>query len=51
MIALDVETIWSKQYSVATMGLDRYVKHPDCRVTIVSLVAADGFEWEGDPRD
>jgi len=28
LIALDVETVWSKQYSVATMGLDRYVKHP-----------------------
>ena len=51
MIALDVETVWSKQYSVATMGLDRYVKHPDFRVTIVSLVSDDGFEWVGDPRD
>ena len=51
MIALDVETIWNKNYSVATMGLDRYAKHPDFRVTIVSLVADDGFEWVGDPRD
>ena len=51
MIALDVETIWSKQYSVTTMGLDRFAKHPDFRVTIVSLVSDDGFEWVGDPRD
>ena len=33
------------------MGLDRYAKHPDFRVTIVSLVTDDGFEWVGDPRD
>ena len=51
LIALDVETIWNKNYSVATMGLDRYAKHPDFRVTIVSLVTDDGFEWVGDPRD
>ena len=33
------------------MGLDRYVKHPDFRVTLVSLVSDDGFEWVGPPQE
>ena len=33
IVAFDVETFWTKRYSVAKIGLDRYVKHPDFRVT------------------
>ena len=44
MIAFDLETVWSKSYSVATMGLDRYVKALSFQVTLVSLVGDDGFE-------
>ena len=50
MIAFDLETVWSKSYSVATMGLDRYVKALSFQVTLVSLVGDDGFEWVGPPQ-
>ncbi len=50
IVAFDLETVWSKNYSVAKIGLDRYVKHPDFRVTLVSIVAEDGFEWVGEPQ-
>ena len=51
MIAYDVETVWSRRYSVATLGLDRYVKNPDFRMTLVSIVSDCGFEWVGPPQD
>ena len=41
IVAFDLETVWSKNYSVAKIGLDRYVKHPDFRVTLVSIVSED----------
>jgi len=50
IIAFDLETVWSKNYSVAKIGLDRYVKNPDFRVTLVSIVSEDGFEWVGEPQ-
>ncbi len=50
IVAFDLETVWSKNYSVAKIGIDRYVKHPDFRVTLVSIVAEDGFEWVGEPQ-
>ena len=50
IVAFDLETVWSKNYSVAKIGLDRYVKNPDFRVTLVSIVAEDGFEWVGEPQ-
>ena len=51
IVAFDVETFWTKRYSVAKIGLDRYVKHPDFKVTLVSIVAEDGFEWVGEPQN
>ena len=50
MIALDLETTWSDQYSVATLGLDRYVLHPQFRVTLVALWSPE-FQWVGPPRE
>ena len=50
IVAFDLETYWTKRYSVAKIGLDRYVKHPDFRVTLVSIVTEDGFEWVGSHR-
>ena len=47
----DLETYYTKRYSVAKIGLDRYVKHPDFRVTLVSIVTEDGFEWVGEPQN
>ena len=46
MIAFDLETVWSSSYSVAKMGLDRYVKDPRFQVTLVSLWTP-GFTWVG----
>jgi len=51
IVAFDLETYYTKKYSVTTIGLDRYVKHPDFKVTLVSIVAEDGFEWVGKPQD
>jgi len=50
MIALDLETFWSRRYSVATLGLDRYVMHPSFKVTLASLYSPD-FQWVGKPED
>ena len=50
MIALDLETVWSDQYSVATIGLDRYVLHPQFRGTLVALWSPD-FQWVGPPLE
>ncbi len=35
-VAFDLETFWTRQYSLAKIGLDRYVKHPDFRITLVT---------------
>ena len=51
IVAFDLETFYTKRYSVAKIGLDRYVKHPDFRVTLVSIVTEDGFEWVGEPQN
>lgn len=50
MIALDLETFWSRSYSVATLGLDRYVMHPSFKVTLVSLYSPE-FQWVGKPEN
>ena len=50
MIAFDLETVWSGSYSVAKMGLDRYVKDPRFKVTLVSLWSPS-FQWVGKPSD
>ena len=50
MIAFDLETVWSPSYSVAKMGLDRYVKDPRFKVTLVSLWSPT-FQWVGKPSD
>jgi len=33
IVVFDLETYWTKRYSVAKIGLDRYVKHPDFILT------------------
>ena len=50
MLGFDLETIWDKKYSVARLGLDRYVQYPQFRVTLVSLWSPD-FQWVGPPAE
>ena len=50
IVALDTETFYRKRYSVADLGVDRYAAHPDFKVTLVSIVCEDGFEWVGPPQ-
>ena len=50
IVALDIETIFRKKYSIVDLGLDRFLMHPDFRITLVSIVAEDGFEWVGPPE-
>jgi len=50
IVAFDTETFYRKRYSVADLGVDRYAAHPDFKVTLVSIVCEDGFEWVGPPE-
>ena len=50
IVALDIETVFRKKYSIVDLGLDRYLMHPDFRITLISVVAEDGFEWVGPPE-
>ena len=50
IVALDIETIFRKKYSIVDLGLDRFLMHPDFQITLVSIVAEDGFEWVGPPE-
>lgn len=49
-LAIDFETDWSSDYSVADMGTWAYVRDARFRAHTVSAVADDGFEWVGDPK-
>lgn len=54
--ALDLETFYSKDCSIAPLGLDQYVRHPDFDCYLMSVVAdddsyvycgpLDGFPWD-----
>lgn len=48
-LALDFETAWSKDYSVAKMGPWAYCHDPRFDPYLVSVAASDGFEWVGHP--
>ena len=50
ILAVDFETDWSADYSVADLGTWAYVRDDRFRAHTVSAVADDGFEWVGNPK-
>lgn len=52
MIAIDFETSWTKDRSIATHGTVGYLRHPETDVFMVSIYDADsGLSFVGDPVD
>jgi len=49
-LAIDYETDWSKDYSVAEMGTWAYVRDPRFRAHTVSMVGDSGLEYAGPPE-
>lgn len=49
-LAIDFETDWSADYSVADLGTWAYVRDPRFNAHTVSAVGDDGFEWVGHPK-
>lgn len=49
-LAVDYETDYSRDYSVADMGAWAYVRDPRFRAHTVSLVGEDGWRWAGAPH-
>jgi DNA polymerase len=50
-LAIDYETDYSRDYSVAEMGVWAYVNDVRFRAHTVSMAGSDGFEWVGRPVD
>ena len=48
-LAIDFETRWGADYSVADMGAWAYCHDPRFDAYLVSAVGEDGFEWVGHP--
>lgn len=52
MIAIDFETSWTKDRSIATHGTVGYLRHPETDVFMVSIYDADSdLSFVGDPKD
>ena len=52
MIAIDFETSWTKDRSIATHGTVGYLRHPETDIFMVSIYDADsGLSYVGDPKD
>lgn len=49
--AVDFETYYDDECSVATLGPRAYFSHPAFVAYLVTIVGDDGFEWAGDPAD
>lgn len=50
-IAVDFETYYDKECSVSTLGPRGYFSHPNFDAYMVSVVADDGYEWCGPPKE
>lgn len=48
-LAIDFETDWSRDYSVADLGAWAYCHDPRFRAYLVSFRGEDGWEWAGPP--
>lgn len=52
MIAIDFETSWTKDRSIATHGTVGYLRHPETDIFMVSIYDADsGLSYVGNPKD
>lgn len=49
--ALDTETFYDKECSVATMGVYHYCRHKDFECYLVTVAGDDGTEYCGQPED
>lgn len=49
--AIDFETFYSKEYSIADLGNYGYTHHPEFNAYMLSVAGDDGFEWVGSPAD
>lgn len=48
-LAVDFETDWSRDYTVADMGAWAYCRDPRFRAHLVAFRGEDGWEWAGPP--
>jgi hypothetical protein len=50
-IAIDFETYYSAEYSVATLGNWAYCQHKEFDPYLLSVAWEDGRTWQGNPKD
>jgi len=50
IVALDFESYYDDDCSVATLGPGGYFNHPQFDPYMISLVSNEGFKWVSDPR-
>lgn len=49
--AIDFETTYTKDRDIKTLGVARYVEHPETEAYLVSIYREDGFTFVGHPRN
>lgn len=49
--ALDFETYYDKVCSIVTLGLDKYVRHPEFEAYLVTVAGSDGYRFAGHPSE
>lgn len=49
--AIDFETAYSDECSIKPLGVDAYLRHPQCDIYLVSIVGDEGEEFVGHPDE